>query len=457
MNDGQSSLLDESVSTLPSVLIENILWRLPTEEVVRASILSKEWRYSWTKIPKVSFHEDLFDESTTENQLDVNEQEFEDLLSEKEEMRRSKFFKAINQFLLLHQGPIIDFTVCMYLSDLCIDCAELNQILHHLSRKNTVKKLCLRSSFVLPLSIFSFHQLTDLHLCNCEMYKPPTFNGFGSLTTLCLEHVKIHKDVLMHILSNNPLIKSFTIFTGDDSSIQKLHQDEYGFVIEDYADITVEDHGTFDELFQLLPVIEDLTLTVWEIESFVGGVVPQKLATSLLHLKNLRLEGMSFLNHKWLRILVLMITSSPNLEKLTLEITFEDTTTHWENFDRFLYSVTMQDCSDIWLQHLIELELVYNFNENDIMYERFVKLIRMEHLIEDENEDIDNTEYGESGFVNMILAKSPVLKKLRLSGYYEDAKLKLVEAFLSPPPASPMLEIIGSYDEVICICESVNA
>ncbi|XP_071703504.1 F-box/FBD/LRR-repeat protein At1g13570-like [Rutidosis leptorrhynchoides] len=452
MNDGQSSLLDESVSTLPSVLIENILWRLPTEEVVRASILSKEWRYRWTQIPKVSFSEDLFNESTNENQLDVNEQEFDDLLSEREKIlsekkkMRSNFFNAIHQFLLLHHGPIIDFSIFVDLDDLYIDCVELDHILLHLSRKNTVKKLTFSCSCMVPKSIFSFHQLTDLYLSNCEIIYPPTFNGFGSLTTLCLEYVHIYKNVLMHILSNNPLIKSFTIFTNASCSIQKALCDEYFIFTEDY--------GTFDELFQFIPVIERLTLAVREIEEFTGGEFPpRKLATSLVDLKYIRLQGMSFLNNNWLRILALMIRSSPNLEKLTLEMTFEEDTTPREKFDDDLYSDTMQDCSDIWLEHLTELEIVYNFDEY-IKNEEFVELICSEHLIGYEFED------DELGFVNLILAKSPVLKKLRLRGPCEDAESMLVKAFLSPPPASPMLEILGycnGKDHVIFTHKSVNA
>ncbi|XP_071731783.1 F-box/FBD/LRR-repeat protein At1g13570-like isoform X2 [Rutidosis leptorrhynchoides] len=384
--NAQGLVLDESISTLPSDIIENIIWRLPTEEIIRASILSKEWRYSWSKVPKAAFYEDFFDdESINENQLPVIEQEFENPPSEMKNMsKRCKFFDAIRQFLLQHQGPLIDFTLSTRLSGTTIDWVEIDQILLHLSRKNTVKKLRLSSPCDMPLSIFSFHQLTDLCLSNCGIYDAPTFNGFGSLKTLCLEHVNIHKPALMHILSNNPLLKSFTMI---------IDEDEY---------------GTIDELFQFLNVIEHLTLTVWEIECLCRGVVPRKLATALVHLKSLRLEGMSFLINNWLLIFILMIRSSPNLEKLTLEM--KDLP--WMNFDNSLYSVTMRDCSDIWLEHLIELEIE---NSDDTR-----------HLLE---------------FARLILAKSPILKKLRL----KVVTLKLVNDLLSSPPASRMVEIVGFH------------
>ncbi|XP_071721143.1 uncharacterized protein [Rutidosis leptorrhynchoides] len=113
----------------------------------------------------------------------------------------------------------------------------------------------------------------------------------------------------MHILSNNPLLKRFTLLSEIITSIKIFCEDEVDMM-----------YGTIDELFLLLPAIEHLTLTVWEIEAFVGGMIPQKLATSLIHLKDLRLEGMDYPKNHCLQILVLIIRASPNLEKLTLEV-----------------------------------------------------------------------------------------------------------------------------------------
>ncbi|XP_071703427.1 F-box/FBD/LRR-repeat protein At1g13570-like [Rutidosis leptorrhynchoides] len=369
--NAQHLLLDESIRSLPLDIIENILWRLPIEEIVRASILCKEWRYIWTKIPKVAFTEDLFDESSDENQLHIVEQECENQPSErKKTSRRCRLFNAIYQFLILHRGPIVDFTLSMRTMspyDTSFDCVQIDQILLHLSRKNTF----LASS---------------------------TLNGFGSLTTLCLEYVDICKKVLMQILSNNPLLKSFTMLTGQADTIGIYHDDEY---------------STINALFQCLPVIEHLTLCVWDIQSFIGETVPQKLETSLVHLKYLRLERMCFLDNDWLRFLVLMIRSSPNLEKLKIEMLCEDTS-HWMYFiEDDIYPVRMQDYSDIWLGHLVELEI------EDL-------------IIKKPNLD----------FVKLILAKSPVLKTVRLMSYNKDAELNLLDALLPSPRASPMVEIV---------------
>ncbi|XP_071704836.1 F-box/FBD/LRR-repeat protein At1g13570-like [Rutidosis leptorrhynchoides] len=434
-----------SINTLPSDIIENILWRLPTDEIVRASLLSKEWRYNWTKIPKVAFNEDMFDQSTVdENQVPYIEQYYE------------------------------------YYED-------FDQILLHLSRMNALKKLHLSSRCELPSSTFSFHQLTNLHLTDCYIDHIPTFNVFGSLTSLCLEYIdSIPKKTLMKILSDNPLLKSFTMLSIDENIVTE--EGEY---------------GTLDELFQRLPMIEHFTLCAWDIGIFYSEVIPREVATSLVHLKYLYLEGMCLAENDWLRFLVLVIRSSPNLEKLKPEMQCGVSKKHWTEFDDDLYSVTMQDCSDMWLEHLTELEFKYfgvmkphlgflkfilakspvlkkvrikvklydndealkllgaisplqrafpmmlcEHDDHEDLYSVTMQDcsdIKLKHLIELEIEDNSNTKH-ELQFVKLILAKSPVLEKVRLNVYYKDEELKLLEALLPSSPASPMVEIIGYCD-----------
>ncbi|XP_071703591.1 F-box/FBD/LRR-repeat protein At1g13570-like [Rutidosis leptorrhynchoides] len=118
---------------------------------------------------------------------------------------------------------------------------------------------------------------------------------------------------------------------------------------------------------------------------------------------------MRFRNDDWLRFLVLMIRSSPNMEKLKL-VCFEE---HLTDLDDDLFYVTMQDCSDIWLEHLIELEIsVFGNKKFDLE------------------------------IVKLILAKSPNLKTVRLMVHNKEDELKLLEALLPSPRASPMVEII---------------
>ncbi|GKE59692.1 hypothetical protein Tco_1498877, partial [Tanacetum coccineum] len=99
--------------------------------------------------------------------------------------------------------------------------------------------------------------------------------------------------------------------------------------------------------------------------------------------------------------------SSPNLEKITL--------TMHDRYDPDKLESNMGDCSDIWLQNLKEL-----------------KISRFNNLV------------GESRFVKLILAKSPVLKKVILEVWFRDADrhLEILRPLLQSPRASPAAEII---------------
>lgn len=200
----------DRISSLPPTIIESILCLLPIQEAARTSVLSKEWRYIWTKIPKLVFDEDTLVVSTNENQLSVMEENYKTPSLRKDMNLMCKFFYAIYQILLAHQGPILEFTLAVFAVDSCI---EIDQILAYLSRQNTVMKLTLelQNEYKLPSSIFSLHHLTNLSLTFLKIDHEPRFNGFPSLTTLCLKNVNISKKTLRHLISNCPLLKSFSL------------------------------------------------------------------------------------------------------------------------------------------------------------------------------------------------------------------------------------------------------
>lgn len=130
----------DTISKFPTNVIETILCFLPIQEAIRTSILSTKWRYNWIKIPKLTFIEDSFQVPTEEDGLYIMEQTFYTPDKRKEINRRCKLFNAIYQVLLMHKGPIKEFTLSI---DADYSCVEIDHILRFLSRKNTVKKLTL--------------------------------------------------------------------------------------------------------------------------------------------------------------------------------------------------------------------------------------------------------------------------------------------------------------------------
>ncbi|XP_071695477.1 F-box/FBD/LRR-repeat protein At1g13570-like [Rutidosis leptorrhynchoides] len=232
----------DRISNLPLPIIETILSLLPTKVAVRTSILSREWRYHWTKIPELFFDEDAFKGSS--DQLSILEQTFYYSCP----CRRCNFFKAIYQVLLLHKGPLLEFSL---ITSADMICDELDLIISHLSRRNTVKIFSLDlneySKYRLPLSFFSLNQLTNLDLHKVCIHHPPTFNGFGSLTSLYLHNIKISPKTLVHLVSNCPVLKSLTLFIDEDNTLGNGN------------DVS----SSFSDLIKCLPVIECLVTSLW--------------------------------------------------------------------------------------------------------------------------------------------------------------------------------------------------
>ncbi|GJT19668.1 F-box/FBD/LRR-repeat protein [Tanacetum coccineum] len=114
----------DRISNLPLSLLETILCLLPYQDVVRTSTLSKEWRYHWTNITKIMVIED-YSQTLNQQQRRIN---------------ISKLLRGAGQALLMHTGPIQEFTLSV-VTNAWGNNREIDCIMSHLSRKKTVKKL----------------------------------------------------------------------------------------------------------------------------------------------------------------------------------------------------------------------------------------------------------------------------------------------------------------------------
>ncbi|XP_076883985.1 F-box/FBD/LRR-repeat protein At1g13570-like [Bidens hawaiensis] len=325
-----------TINTLPQTIIESILCLLPIEEAARTSILSREWRYKWTQIPKLVFSYDTVYERPTET-----EQVSYMARARKNMNGNLKLFYAIHQVLLLRQGPIHEFTLVL---DADCHCFEIDQIILHLSRNHTVKNLKLDMGYAedysdwykLPLCAFSLHQLTDLDLSYNDLnHQPTTFGGFVNLRSLCLQNVTISTKSLLHLLSNSPSLKSFTLLT---------EAEDIGYK-----------NCTTAKLFKCLPVIEHLTTWDNVFSWLVVDSVSEHGTTSIAHLKCLCFKKMCFADGRQLStLLAVLIKCSPNLEKLKLEIDAEGGFGHANEEGS---AILKKRYSDVRLEHLKEMEI----------------------------------------------------------------------------------------------------
>ncbi|XP_071695470.1 F-box/FBD/LRR-repeat protein At1g13570-like [Rutidosis leptorrhynchoides] len=313
--------------------------------------------------------------------------------------RKSKIINAIHQVLLMHDGVISEFTLSMNLDN---KHDEIDKIITYLSRKNTIKKLTLQmngdfycdknSPYKLPSSVFAFHLLTDLYLQQCNHYNLPRVSGFSCLTSLFLKDVRTDAEMVLHIVSKCPLLKSFSLLQ-----------------VQSHWNVTFT-LAFLCKLFGCLPVIEHLNIAIRPHSFSKSKFALPGLPTPMVHLKYAHLHGSCFIGKYGLSFAVNFIRSSINLEKLKLQ--------GYPNYDDEISEIDSfipEENSDIRLEHLMELE----FNVE---------------------EDLE--------FVKLILAISPMLKKVRITFQHivnKDEKLDMLKDLSDTPRASQMAEIVVEH------------
>ncbi|XP_076885513.1 F-box/FBD/LRR-repeat protein At1g13570-like [Bidens hawaiensis] len=206
-----------------------------------------------------------------------------------------------------------------------------------------------------------------------------------------MQEICIYEKTLIRLLSGCPSLKRLTINSD-------------GSTITDIGNFTIVD------LFECLPVIEYLSIWFYIVMFFGPDRLPKELPTTMVHLKYLCMIHICFHHEYGLRFLALLIRSSPNLEKIKLvileDMLFEIIVTG---------SYTIKDFSNIKFEHLKELEIL-NFSN----------------------------EENELEFVKLMLAKSPVLKELKIcflsDALDKEVELEISKIILTSHCASPVVK-----------------
>ncbi|KAL7615924.1 hypothetical protein Lser_V15G03048 [Lactuca serriola] len=187
---------EDRINNLPEDLVDSILERVPFEDAVRTSIISKTWRYRWTEIRALVF-----------------DKKFSKKFAKNEAFGHNEFIKIINQVLTLHKGPILKFH--HHIPNMSVDSfQEVDQWMLLLSR-NGVKELILTSSnqhYELPSYVFYCLELTKLELENCFFKPPLEFEGFLNIEKLLLKDIDFGAN-LCGTKINLPQLKTLSLYS----------------------------------------------------------------------------------------------------------------------------------------------------------------------------------------------------------------------------------------------------
>ena len=106
---------EDRISELPLHIQEIILCFLPIQDAVRTSVLSRKWRHCWTTIPNLIFNHRL----SIFLRLDRYDGDH---------VKAIKFVSVVNKLLLLHNGPILKFSLMCPMS---LDAEVIHDFIDH--------------------------------------------------------------------------------------------------------------------------------------------------------------------------------------------------------------------------------------------------------------------------------------------------------------------------------------
>ncbi|XP_050224278.1 F-box/FBD/LRR-repeat protein At1g13570-like [Mercurialis annua] len=391
----------DRISDLPSHIIDDILSCLPIKEAVKTSVLSKKWMLKWRYLPKLVFDSTFYQTS---------------IVPSTPKLSIAKFFLNIYRVLLLHRGPILNFTFHVPLSK---NYSEIDRVMLYLSEKDVHEiSFDIGEYFYedcrVPPFLFSCVTLRRLTLSWCNFTLPLAFQGFVNLISLTFQSVDVSTNVLENFISKCPLLERLSIkscnyidnlyidipclkffeFFGFFQSLcfEKPCQHLSTIIFDNIKDdVTIFSHDAKasepTKLFECLPAVEHLRLGFEFVDYLIVGPLPRKLSLGCLRV--LELLDICFQSTAEVSAVHCLISSAPNLEKL--EIGFvaprDEATSASEEIDYLLDN---------------ELLKVEDVLDNELKKLRVVKM---------KLPDIEIIE-AELEFVKFLLAESVVLEKM---------------------------------------------
>ncbi|KAL7617369.1 hypothetical protein Lser_V15G03058 [Lactuca serriola] len=322
---------EDRISHLPEHLKDSILERLPIEEAVRTSIISKKWRYRWTTMRVLVF--DL---------------QFSKKFAKNGAFGRNGFIRIINKFLILHTGPISKFL--LHIPNIFLDTfKEVDQWMLLLSRRG-VRELILANSnrsYELPSCVFSCLELRSLKMVNCFFNPPRAFEGFLNLEELLLHHsdfggrlcgTKINLPRLKRLALvtctnvynfniNATKLQTLIVLDCPDAMLLRLLDSPCLFQaiialrkpIQDF--VRVEKITLATLMLNNLPSVRQFCIDSHFLKFFIAEKIPKLLPHAIYSLKYLRLSHYQLADLHRLHGALCLLRNSPNLETLRLFMT----------------------------------------------------------------------------------------------------------------------------------------
>ncbi|CAM8906838.1 unnamed protein product [Rhodiola kirilowii] len=426
------SSIPDRISNLPSNIIECILDGLPIRDAVATSILSKEWRHKWTRIPNLVFDNEFADSIIGRRR-------------EREITMPFEFSNAVGKILLFHVGPIHKFFlhVTSFCNNLHLD---LVSWMHFISRKE-VKELTIQARLAqikLPSYIFNCSELQNLKIeaRGLELNPPRDFGGFCNLRYLDLLG-SLDGTQISNLVSKCPLLERLAINRVADGhtvviDAAKLLSLRIGCSMGPFLKLR-NGHNLvaislifgrlgvtkFCDLFNIfgtLPNVRAVTLASLHTINDMPQDAPTSLPTTLQNHKRLTLLDIDISSLECIYFILCLLKSSPNLQNLNLGVKEIDPTAH------------------------VREEAALQFLDTQIREPQTLNslsTVKIRGLMGSKVEIM---------FIKLILSCSPILETMYLTGenIVKKAEFKLMSELLKCKRPSPQAQVIYlQYDDAI--------
>ncbi|XP_073127065.1 F-box/FBD/LRR-repeat protein At2g26030-like isoform X2 [Henckelia pumila] len=185
---------EDIISDLPENIISRILSLLPTKDVIRTCVLSKDWEYKWTGIDNIDINDnERFSLKTTRKTSVVNFMDRIFILSRNSKLKRFHF--------MCQQKYDARRMITWISAALMRDVEDLEIVYKY-------------EGVVIPRCIFGCVSLTNLKLqLRCTFR--PVRNWFSNLKVMCLAEVDIvneHAPDTTQLTFNFPVLETFKLY-----------------------------------------------------------------------------------------------------------------------------------------------------------------------------------------------------------------------------------------------------
>ncbi|KAG7565551.1 F-box domain [Arabidopsis suecica] len=275
---------EDKISELSDDLLVHILLLVPTKDAVATMILSKRWRYVWTKVPKLTY--------PAERNVTLVIGGLLGRLLDRLFGKSDKQERFIDKSLQVHKAPVLEL-LHIELGPRCLDDVDVGKWIANAIDHRKVRELCFMLTWSgeptsLPNSLYTCETLVSLCLSDKILIDVPSLACLPSLKGLRLSFV-VYKDEdsVVRLLSSCPILKSLVVdrHHQDNVIFFNINVPSLEYLSYDYVKLGAQNEGIVGTLVIDSPVLKKIFITDYSGDSCLFENKPRldKAKINLFH------------------------------------------------------------------------------------------------------------------------------------------------------------------------------